>query len=102
LINRKDQLLKAAYYEVARNEAKVGELPGRTKSSATGPRNSYELIFALVCFSVSVSAQSNPFSDDARRPMALFKPSLMKAAEKMAEEDYSFRHRAASPDLRAD
>ncbi len=36
-------------------------------------------------------AQNNPFTDDARQTYALVKPNLLKAAEKMPEEDYSFR-----------
>ncbi len=36
-------------------------------------------------------AQENPFSDDARQSYALVKPSLLKAADRMPAEDYSFR-----------
>jgi len=35
--------------------------------------------------------QSSPSSDDARQSYALVKPSLIRAAEKMPEEYYSFR-----------
>lgn len=38
-----------------------------------------------------ILAQGNPFSDDARQTYALIKDSLVKAAEKMPAEDYSFR-----------
>ena len=38
-----------------------------------------------------LNAQSNPFSTDARAHYALIKGSLLKAAEKMPEENYSFR-----------
>jgi uncharacterized damage-inducible protein DinB len=36
-------------------------------------------------------AQENPFSDDARQSYALVKDSLLKAADRMPAEDYSFR-----------
>jgi hypothetical protein len=36
-------------------------------------------------------AQNNPFSNDARQTYALIKSSLLKAADKMPEENYSFR-----------
>ncbi len=36
LINRKDQLLRAAYYEVARDEAQRGELPGAVHRADRG------------------------------------------------------------------
>jgi len=36
-------------------------------------------------------AQNNPFSDDARQTYALIKDSLLKAADKMPAESYSFR-----------
>jgi len=36
-------------------------------------------------------AQENPFSADARQTYALIKGSVLKAAEKMPAEDYSFR-----------
>jgi uncharacterized damage-inducible protein DinB len=39
----------------------------------------------------ALHAQSNPFSDDARQHYALIKPNLLRAAEKMPEEHYSFR-----------
>ncbi|HUI81215.1 MAG TPA: DinB family protein [Bryobacteraceae bacterium] len=43
-------------------------------------------------FSVAtLNAQSNPFSTDARQTYAMIKTSLLKAAEKMPEENYSFR-----------
>jgi hypothetical protein len=39
----------------------------------------------------NVQASSNPFSDDARQTYAMIKESLMRAAEKMPAEAYSFR-----------
>jgi DinB family protein len=48
------------------------------------------LIAAL--FSITVlHAQNNPFSTDARQTYAMVKSSLLKAADKMPEENYSFR-----------
>jgi ABC-type molybdate transport system ATPase subunit len=38
----------------------------------------------------SLHAQQNPFSDDARQTYALIKGSLLKAADKMPAEFYSF------------
>jgi uncharacterized damage-inducible protein DinB len=45
--------------------------------------------FALAC--VAVQAQNNPFSDDARQSYAFVKSSLLKAADRMPAEEYSFR-----------
>ena len=36
-------------------------------------------------------AQGNPFSDDARQSYGLLKVSVLKAADRMPAEDYSFR-----------
>jgi len=44
----------------------------------------------LVLSAVALQAQ-NPYSDDARQSYALVKGSLMKAAERMPAENYSFR-----------
>lgn len=41
-------------------------------------------------FAFALYAQ-NPFSDDARQHYAFIKPSVLRAAEKMPEEFYSFR-----------
>jgi hypothetical protein len=50
------------------------------------------LILAVSLLSVPVlSAQENPFSADARQTYALIKDSLLKAADKMPAEAYSFR-----------
>ena len=52
------------------------------------------LTFALAAGLLSIScaqAQDNPFSTDARQTYALIKSSVLKAAEKMPAEDYSFR-----------
>jgi len=40
---------------------------------------------------IALLAQQNPFSDDARQSYALVKDSLLKAADRMPAEDYSFR-----------
>ena len=49
-------------------------------------------ILAALVFSVPiVRAQENPFSADARQTYALIKDSLLKAADKMPAESYSFR-----------
>lgn len=50
------------------------------------------LICAAMLPGVAVlAAQGNPFSDDARQSYALVKNSLLKAADRMPAEDYSFR-----------
>jgi uncharacterized damage-inducible protein DinB len=52
------------------------------------------LTFALAAGLIGFStawAQDNPFSDDARQTYALIKSSVVKAAEKMPAENYSFR-----------
>jgi ABC-type molybdate transport system ATPase subunit len=47
--------------------------------------------FALAFLSLpALHAQDNPFSDDARQTYALVKGSLLKAADKMPAEFYSF------------
>ena len=50
----------------------------------------FALAAGLVSFSAA-QAQDNPFSADARQTYALIKGSVVKAAEKMPAEDYSFR-----------
>jgi hypothetical protein len=47
------------------------------------------LTLALFCISASF-AQDNPFSADARQTYALIKDSVLKAADKMPAEYYSF------------
>lgn len=50
------------------------------------------LVLGASFLSASVlRAQENPFSADARQTYALVKDSLLKAAEKMPAESYSFR-----------
>ena len=52
------------------------------------------LTVTLVCglFSaLAFGAANDPFTADARQTYALIKPSLLRAAEKMPEEYYSFR-----------
>jgi uncharacterized damage-inducible protein DinB len=46
---------------------------------------------AAVAGVTALAAQDNPFSDDARQSYALVKNSLLKAADRMPSEDYSFR-----------
>ena len=41
--------------------------------------------------SIALNAQNNPFSTDARQTYTMVKNSLLKAADKMPEENYSFR-----------
>jgi uncharacterized damage-inducible protein DinB len=48
------------------------------------------VLLGLIC-AAALGAQDNPFSADARQSYALVKNSLLKAAEKMPAEDYSFR-----------
>lgn len=48
------------------------------------------LTFAMLATAASLAAQ-NPFSDDARQSYDLVKGSLLKAADRMPAEDYSFR-----------
>jgi hypothetical protein len=50
------------------------------------------VIVAASIFSIpAVRAQDNPFSADARQTYALIKDSVLKAADKMPAESYSFR-----------
>lgn len=48
------------------------------------------MVFVLGVASLFAQAQDNPFSSDARQTYALIKSSLLKAADKMPAEDYSF------------
>ena len=48
------------------------------------------LLAGFIC-AAALQAQDNPFSADARQSYALVKDSLLKAADKMPAEDYSFR-----------
>jgi hypothetical protein len=49
------------------------------------------LLLALAALAAALHAQENPFSADARQSYALVKDSLLKAADRMPSEDYSFR-----------
>ncbi|MGP0072864.1 MAG: DinB family protein [Bryobacteraceae bacterium] len=51
----------------------------------------YLLISAAILSVAAVQAQTNPISADARQAYALVKDSLLKAADRMPAEDYSFR-----------
>ena len=53
--------------------------------------NRQKAVVLVLCSAAGLCAQGNPFSDDARQHYAFIKPSLMRAAEKMPEENYSFR-----------
>jgi len=48
-------------------------------------------LLAIAVLAAALHAQDNPFSADARQSYALVKDSLLKAAERMPAEDYSFR-----------
>jgi uncharacterized damage-inducible protein DinB len=47
--------------------------------------------FTALGLGIAAHAQSNPFSHDAREHYALVKENLLKAAQEMPEENYSFR-----------
>lgn len=49
------------------------------------------ILVAALGGAAALHAQQNPFSDDARQTYALIKDSLLKAADKMPAENYSFR-----------
>ncbi|HEX5229614.1 MAG TPA: DinB family protein [Bryobacteraceae bacterium] len=51
----------------------------------------YFATFAALACAPALFAQGNPFSDDARQSYDLVKASLLKAADRMPAEDYSFR-----------
>jgi hypothetical protein len=48
-------------------------------------------LISVMILAAALHAQDNPFSADARQTYALIKDSVIKAAEKMPAEDYSFR-----------
>jgi hypothetical protein len=48
-------------------------------------------LLALAALAAALHAQDNPYSADARQSYALVKDSLLKAADRMPPEDYSFR-----------
>ena len=50
----------------------------------------FHLILVVGCVAAG-NAQESPFSADARQSYALVKDSLLKAADRMPAEDYSFR-----------
>jgi hypothetical protein len=49
------------------------------------------LLFTLCAGAVSLNAQSNPYSNDARQDYASIKNILLKSVDKMPEDNYSFR-----------
>jgi hypothetical protein len=53
--------------------------------------NRIRTAFLLAASATALNAQSNPFTEDARQTYALIKTSLLKAADKMPAENYSFR-----------
>ena len=54
-------------------------------------RASASLAFCVLASCLAAQAQENPFSADARQTYGLVKDSLLKAADKMPAENYSFR-----------
>ena len=54
-------------------------------------RTSTFVLAATLLIVPVVQAQNNPFSDDARQTYAMIKDSLLKAADKMPADAYSFR-----------
>lgn len=54
-------------------------------------RASIAILIAALFGITALNAQNNPFSTDARQTYAMIKSSLLKAADKMPEENYSFR-----------
>jgi DinB superfamily len=48
-------------------------------------------LLALAALAAALHAEDNPYSADARQSYALVKDSLLKAADRMPIEDYSFR-----------
>ena len=48
-------------------------------------------LVAALLSATALKAQDNPFSADARQTYAMIKDSLLKAADRMPEEYYSFR-----------
>ena len=71
-----------------------GERP-RQPGDSIKPRETIRCMRRTVLLALAglaaLSAQENPFSDDARQAYAIVKGSLLKAADKMPAEDYSFR-----------
>jgi uncharacterized damage-inducible protein DinB len=57
----------------------------------------YSILFAIPALVLPLAAQSNPLSASHKAIFAIVKTNTMKAAEKMPEENYSFR---ATPDVR--
>ena len=49
------------------------------------------ILAASLCVVPALRAQDNPFSADARQTYAMIKDSLLKAADKMPADAYSFR-----------
>jgi uncharacterized damage-inducible protein DinB len=54
-------------------------------------RKTYSISLLGFLCTVALCAQDNPISADARQSYALVKESLLKAADRMPAEDYSFR-----------
>jgi hypothetical protein len=54
-------------------------------------RKTYSILLLGFLCTVALCAQDNPISADARQSYALVKDSLLKAADRMPAEDYSFR-----------
>jgi hypothetical protein len=54
-------------------------------------RKTRSILFLGFLCTVALRAQDNPISADARQSYALVKDSLLKAADRMPAEDYSFR-----------
>jgi uncharacterized damage-inducible protein DinB len=53
--------------------------------------NSVTPAFILILTALALNAQDNPFSADARQTYALIKDSVLRAADKMPAEEYSYQ-----------
>lgn len=74
-------------------EDAVGLLMIRLEPCNLGGRRNQvkEILTAMLLTVPTLQAQENPFSADARQTYALIKDSILRAADRMPAEDYSFR-----------
>src|SRR6266852_2381956 len=53
--------------------------------------NRYSTLVLAAAFAMVLQAQNNPLTTDAKRAFGGIKNNILRAAEKMPEENYSFR-----------
>ena len=102
--NGSGQISARMVSDITRTERWRGECGGLLMTrlepcNLGGGRNQVKVILTAMLLTVpALQAQENPFSADARQTYALIKNSMLRAADRMPAENYSFR---STPQVRS-